>query len=324
VFSAVTLGSDIPLHPLGFGSRSIAVEGQAVDAAAELASVFYVAVGPRYFETLGINPLLGRPLTALDSRPGQEGVIVNQRLASKYFPDGDVIGKRIQLTVPVAPRQSAWFTIVGVSPSLPNLFQERAAEPVVYVPFDAEPGPQRAVSIIVRAADPSLGKNAAAAALREHVSAMDADLPVFGIQTLDEAVLMASRSTLTIGSWFVTIALVALVLASVGLYALTAHGVAQRSHEIGVRMALGARSSQVMWLFVRRTITQLVFGLALGIAGALGIGRLLSFFLRDTDPRDPLTIAAVSALLIVVALTASVWPARKAARVDPVEALRAD
>lgn len=116
----------------------------------------------------------------------------------------------------------------------------------------------------------------------------------------------------------------ALVLATVGLYALTAHGVAQRSHEIGVRMALGARADQVMWLFVRRTITQLAVGLTLGVAGALGIGRLLSFFLRDTDPRDPLTIALVVATLVIVALSASVWPARRAARVDPVEALRAD
>jgi putative ABC transport system permease protein len=323
-FSAVAIGSDIPLHPLGFGSRLLTVEGVTWDAGTEQPSVFYVAVGPGYLETLGVKTLRGRSLTALDARAGQEGVVVNQRFAAKYFADGEVIGKRVQLTVPVEPKQSAWFTIVGVSPSLPNFFQERGSEPVVYVPFDAEPGPQRAISIIVRAADPTLGKNAAAAALREQVSAMDADLPVFGVQTLDEAVLMATRSTLTIGSWFVTIALVALVLATIGLYALTAHGVVQRSHEMGVRMALGARSSQVIWLFIGRTITQLIAGLTLGIVGATGLGRLLSFFLRDTDPRDPLTIAVVSVLLIVVALGASVWPARKAARVDPVEALRAD
>lgn len=324
VFSSVALGSDIPLHPLGFGSRTLMIDGVTADAATELPSVFYVAVGPRYLETLGLTILQGRSLTPLDAKPGREGAIVNQRFASKYFPDGVAIGRRIQLTVPVEPKSSAWVTIVGVSPSLPNFFQERAAEPVVYIPFDAEPGMQRAISIIVRAADPTLGKAAAAAALREQVSAMDADLPVFGIQTLEEAVLASTRPTLTIGTWFVTIALVALVLATVGLYALTAHGVAQRSHEIGVRMALGARSDQVVWLFVRRTVTHLILGLMLGIAGALAIGRLLSFFLRDTDPRDPLTITLVVVTLVSVTLAASVWPARRAARVDPVTALRAD
>ncbi len=273
VFSSVALGSDIPLHPVGFGSRSLAVEGVTWDAATESPSVFHVAVGPRYLETLGLKLLRGRSLTPFDASPGQEGVIVNQRFASRYFPDGDAIGKRIRLTVPVEPKTSAWFTIVGVSPSVPNFFQERAAEPVVYVPFDAEPGMQRAISILVRATDPTLGRTAAAAVLREQVAAMDADLPVFGVQTLDEAVLTSTRPTLTIGSWFATIALVALVLATVGLYSLTAHGVAQRSHEIGVRMALGARSTQVMWLFLRRTVIQLALGLTLvsparwGLAG---------------------------------------------------------
>jgi len=117
---------------------------------------------------------------------------------------------------------------------------------------------------------------------------------------------------------------VALVLATVGLYALTAHGVAQRAQEIGVRMALGAQADQVVWLFVRRTLLQLVVGLALGIAGALAVGKLLSTFLRDTNPRDPVTLALVSVLLVVVAMAASVWPARKASKVDPVVALRAD
>jgi ABC-type antimicrobial peptide transport system permease subunit len=100
--------------------------------------------------------------------------------------------------------------------------------------------------------------------------------------------------------------------------------VAQRAQEIGVRMALGAQSGQVVWLFVRRTLLQLVIGLSLGIVGALAVGKLLSTFLRDTNPRDPITLALVSVLLVVVATVASIWPARKAALVDPVVALRAD
>ena len=147
---------------------------------------------------------------------------------------------------------------------------------------------------------------------------------MFGIQTLDEAAALARGPSRIVASWLITIALVALVLATVGLYALTAHGVAQRAQEIGVRMALGAQAGQVVWLFVRRTLLQLMIGLALGIAGALAVGRLLSTFLRGTNPRDPATLVLVSVLLVVVAMVASIWPARKAARVDPVVALRAD
>jgi len=220
--------------------------------------------------------------------------------------------------------QSPSYTIVGISMSLPNFFAIRAAEPVIYIPINADPGPQRAVSIIVRSTYPSLGKAAAASALRDIVTKLDADLPVFGIQTLDDAVAMGRYSPQVIGSWFTTIAFVALLLATVGLYALTAHGVALRAHEIGVRMALGARAPQVIWLFVRRTIIQLVIGLTLGVLGAIAIGRALGSFLQDTNPRDPFTLALVSLLLIFIALSASVWPARRAARIDPVDALRAD
>jgi ABC-type antimicrobial peptide transport system permease subunit len=201
---------------------------------------------------------------------------------------------------------------------------DRRDEAVAYLPMRADPAQLRAVSIIVRSADRNAGKAAAAVTLREHVSAIDTDLPVFAIQTLDEAAALARGPSRIVASWLIAIALVALILATVGLYALTAHGVAQRAQEIGVRMALGAQSDQVVWLFVRRTLLQLVVGLSLGIAGALAVGKLLTTFLRDTNPRDPVTLALVSVLLVVVAMVASVWPARKAAKVDPVVALRAD
>jgi putative ABC transport system permease protein len=324
MFRSVALGSDIPLQPLGFGSRSLSIEGRAWDTD-EPPPVFFVTVGPRYFETLGLSVLQGRMLTPFDGVTGQEGALVNQRLAAKYFPNGDAIGKRIRLTGNnFKPEQAPWFTIVGISPSLPNFFPDRTNEPMVYVPFEADPGPQRTISVIVRVADPGAGKAAAAAILRDEVSAIDPDLPVFGIQTLDEAVEVGRGPNRTLGSWFLTIAVVALLLATVGLYALTAHSVVQRAHEIGVRMALGAQSREVVWLFVRRTVIQLAIGLTLGTAGALAVGRLLSMFLRDTNPRDPLALTIAAAVLIAVALTASVWPARRAARIDPAVVLRSD
>jgi ABC-type antimicrobial peptide transport system permease subunit len=126
------------------------------------------------------------------------------------------------------------------------------------------------------------------------------------------------------GSVFGLLAAVALVISSIGLYALTAHGVTQRTAEIGVRMALGARSAQVLWLFIRRTMVQLSIGLAVGLAGAIMAGRQLERFLVRTAPTDPVALGLVATLLVVVATLASLWSARRAARVDPVVALRHD
>ena len=179
---------------------------------------------------------------------------------------------------------------------------------MVYVPINADPAPLRGLSVIVRAAGADPSKAAAAAALRAEVGALDPDLPVFGIQTLEEAVSVSRVPRQIFGSWFLTTAIAALILSTVGLYALTAHGVAQRSHEIGVRMALGARSQQVIWMFVRRTVVQLTIGLALGLAGVFASGRLLTSMVRDVSPGDPLTLIVVTLLLVTIALIASVWP----------------
>jgi putative ABC transport system permease protein len=325
MLSSVALGSDIPLHPLGFASRSLALDGQPWPAGEEPPSVFYVTVGPGYLETLRLSILRGRGFTSVDGLPGQESVIVNQRFAARFFPDGSAIGRRVRLTGQnFKPELAPWYTIVGITPALPNFLPDRGEEPVVYIPTEADPGPQRAISIIVRTADPYVGKAAAATALRDEVSAIDPDLPVFGIQTLDEAAAIARTPSLMVGSWFLVIAGTALTLAIVGLYALTAHGVAQRAQEIGVRMALGAQASQVVWLFVRRTVIQLAIGMTLGIGGAVAASGAISVFLRGANPHDPLTIGIVSGLLIIVALTASVWPARRAARIDPAITLRTD
>lgn len=322
VLASATLASDSLLMPLGFALSSLEVEGNEAAREAERPQVFAVTVGPRYFETLGLALTRGRALTPIDGLPAQEGAVVNERFAAKFFPGGDALGHRIRATTPATAQAAPWFTIVGIARTMPTFVRAVDTEAVAYLPMNAEPRPQRTVSIIARAADAQAGPELAVQALREQVSAIDRDLPVFAVQTLDDAAAMGRASSRMIGSWFVTIAIIALVLAIVGLYALTAHGVAQRNHEIGVRMALGARAAQVVWLFVRRTVVQLTLGLSLGLAGALSLSGVP--FIRDANPKDPTTLALVCALLVAVALTASAWPARKAARVDPATALRAD
>ena len=169
-----------------------------------------------------------------------------------------------------------------------------------------------------------MGLASAASRLRNDVRALDADLAVYGLETLDTAIARTRFGPRLFSTWLGILAVIALVVASVGLAAVTAHGVAQRRQEIGIRLALGADSRDVTWMFVRRTLRNLAFGLVLGLAGALAVGQLIQSSLPRTSPRDPLTLVVVTGLLSVVAALASLIPARRASRVDPTVALRAD
>jgi putative ABC transport system permease protein len=322
-FASAALVSEIPFMPLGFVLTGLHIQGEELVAGHDLPQAYSMSVGPRFFETLGLAVVRGRSLAPADDDPGQEGTVVNERFAARFFPNGDAIGRRIRFTMPTG-RSGPWLTIAGISRTLPSFVRAEETEPVAYVPLDADVRQPRAMSLIVRGTDRHAEMRPLIAAARAQVAALDPNLPIFAVQTLDNAVAMGRNSTRLIGSWFVTIGVIALVLAAVGLYAMTAHSVSQRTQEIGVRMALGAQTTQVLWLFMRRAVTQLVLGVTLGIAGTLAVGQLMAAFVRDTNPRDPLTLGLVCALLIAVMLSASVWPARKAARVDPVEALRAD
>jgi ABC-type antimicrobial peptide transport system permease subunit len=214
-------------------------------------------------------------------------------------------------------------TVVGVVPTVPRQFgpPSERSDPAVYAPLQLDPA-LRLASITVRA-EPG-GERAVAATLREEVRRLDPDLPLFAVALLTDVIAQTRSPTRLIGTWFSVLALIALIVASVGLFAITAHGVVQRTQEIGVRLALGAQSGQLSWLFLRRTLLQIVLGVLVGLAGALGVSRLLQTYLRETSPRDPLTFGLVVALLTVVATMATLLPARRAARIDPMTALRAE
>jgi putative ABC transport system permease protein len=319
-FSAVTVASDIPMMTLTNSLRQLTIDGRASAPEDNAPTVAYLYIGPRYFETLRLRLLRGREFTEDDGAPGREAAIVNQRFASMFFPNADPIGHRIRLVNTAAPNApQPWFTIVGIAPTVPQIVFSKSPEPVVYVSLRGEPAPHRFASIIVRAEG---DRASIVSLLREEVRKVDPDLPGYYVLTLDEVLAMSRSAQRVFGSLFTLLAGIALLLASVGLYAVTAHGVTQRTQEIGIRIALGAQSPQVVWLFVRRTLLQLAIGLLLGLAAAIVLGRLLERLLVRTAPTDPLALTIVSVLLIVLAATAIVWPARRAARVDPVVALR--
>jgi hypothetical protein len=279
-----------------------------------------VRVGPRYFETLGLRLVQGASFGGADGTPGRERAIVDEGFAARFFPGQSALGRRIRRAIGGPEPAGPWLTIVAVAQSLPSLRTERE-DPRVYVPFRAATEPIRMVSLLVRGRS---DLTATTTALREEVRALDPDLPLFFTQSIDSVVVQSRGGQRLLGSLFGFLALSGLVLASVGLYALTAHGVAERTREVGIRMALGARSMQVLWLFVRRAVVQLALGLIIGLAGALTVGQLLQSFLIETDAQDPMTFLLVAALLVVVSMAACVFPARRATRLDPAIALRHD
>jgi ABC-type antimicrobial peptide transport system permease subunit len=158
--------------------------------------------------------------------------------------------------------------------------------------------------------------------VREEMRLVEPDLPLFDIKTMDARLAQMRWPMRVFGSMFTIFAGIALILSAVGLYAVTAYSVSQRTSEIGIRMALGAQPAQVLWLVLRRSLLQLAIGVPLGIAGAFGVGQLLQSLLVQTSSRDPLTIAVIALVMVVVSVAACVWPARKATRLDPVTALR--
>lgn len=281
-----------------------------------------VLVMPEYFDTLGVAIVRGRGLTHADGPAGAEHVVISQLLAEQFFHGSDPIGRRLRFM----PRDDeaalvpSWVTIVGVSaPFLQGQSDQAFKSAVVYLPLRAVPS--RNASLLVRSAMPPI---AVMTAVRSAVQSLDADQPVLAIETVAE-VFANERSIYRIfATLFAVLALIGLVLSAVGVYGVMAYAVAQRTQEIGVRMAVGAGRWNVAWLFLRRGLAQLAIAAAIGLPAALGLSILARFRLVEVEPTDPVTFASVVIVLGAVAVAACLIPVRKAARVDPVVALRSE
>ena len=311
-------------QPLGGGSnRQLEIDGKPLPAGEKPRTALMLAIGARYFDAVGVKLLRGRTYDYSEGTPGKEVVVVNQRLATKYFGNQDPVGQRIRLVEdnPNAPKY-AWATVVGVTP---NIRQRNGGQgdpepdPVVYIPHSQNTGIVGLGNVLVRAR----GNPAEVMpVVRKEIFALDPDLSLANMRTLDASLAQQRWFPRVFGIMFTVFAGIAIVLAAVGLFAVTAYSVTQRVQEIGIRMALGAQAKQVSWLILRRGLVQLTIGLALGLAGALGVGRLLQSMLFQTGSADPITLISISILLIVIAVTACLWPAWQATRLNPVTALR--
>jgi putative ABC transport system permease protein len=309
--------------PFGGGAgRNLWRDDEVVSREPRRPRVIVVTTGPRYFDAFRRRLARGSELPLLEPGNGAPSVLVNEWLAAAVFPGEDPIGRRIRLTLPNGTSPGPeWFTIAGIAPDIRQSSTEDSSgrDGVVYMAYGTNPQPR--ASIVARSdADPSV----VATVLREQVRAVDPDLPLFDVMKLDD-LLAASDERVGLrvfGTMFAAFALVALLLATVGLYAVTAYAAAQRTREIGLRVALGAQATQIWWLVTRSAAGQLGIGLSIGMLGAIGIGQLLESVLIGTDTIDPVTLFAVAALLAVVGLSACLLPARRAMRLDPATVLR--
>lgn len=279
-------------------------------------NVRMVPIGDRYFETLGLKLVRGAALNNVAAAAVVATALVNEPFAERYYPGADPIGREVSLSAPAEGAPPDRFTIVGIAPPL----RQQVASghtPVIYVPHASHPG--KVASLIVRGRPEVF-----ADVLRQEVRRLDPDLPLFNLQSL-ERVSNGSRFVPRIMSAvFSIVAVIATLLSALGLYSITAYAAAQRTHEVGVRMALGARRSQIGWLFLKRALAPVGVGLALGLAGAVAAGSLLQAVLIEVRANNPIALLSVSALLATVSVTATLLPARKASRLDPVAALRGD
>lgn len=301
----------------GGPSRQMSVDGRPPLPGESQPIVSFVTIRGRYFDTLGLRVLRGRTFTDRDALPGFDSAIVNQRLATMFFANEDPIGRRICLTAPnaAAALPPACATIVGVSPTVrQQYFQE--IDPVVYVPAPADAAE---LMLVVRThATP----DAVAPLIRAEVFAVDREIALNALLPLDRTMRGSRWGHRVFGGMLTAFAVVGLLLVAVGLHAVTAFAIVQRMQEIGVRMALGARSSAVVWLFVAQAALPVGLGIGVGLAGALAMGRLLQRFLIQTSPTDPTILVGIAVLLAAVSLAAAFFPARRATGLDPLAALR--
>jgi predicted permease len=272
-------------------------------------------VGSRFFETLGMPILYGRGFTTRDNQTGPKVAVINQRLAKQLFPKTNALGRSIATCSGDTP---ATFEVVGVSADAKYDSIRDEAPPTIFFPYLQDDDPYSMTFEIKTAAS----TQSVAAEVREAVRSVDKDLPLLEVrmQTQQiEATLSQERVFATLTGGF---SMLALILAGIGIYGIMAYTVSRRTNEIGIRMALGAQARGVLTMVLKETSVLSLIGVAAGIGAALGVTRLVRSMLYEVKPDDPLTFVVAAGLLVIIALAAALTPARRAAGVDPMQALR--
>ena len=306
--------SHLPLSGANAG-RGLTVEGY-VPKRDESVSASYRLTCPGYFTTLGIAMIAGRDFNPRDVTKGEQVVIINRAMADAYWKKGESpVGRRLKLGGPRS--ENPWNTVVGVTENVRHFGLDSEARREIFMPYAQAAWP--VMTVVAKTAGEPIAWQSA---LREVIRRVDPDLPIARVQSMEDVVGSSLNWRETPMRLFTGFAAIGLLLASIGVYGVLAYYVSQRRREIGVRAALGATRRQLASMVVRQSMLPIAAGVILGVTGSLASGRLLQQFLFEVRPGDPQVIATIVALLIGVGLLASWLPARRAAAIDPLVALR--
>ncbi len=300
------------------------IQGRPASRPGESPSGLYRVIAPGYFRTMGIPLLRGRDISDADNLSAPGVVIINERLAKTYWPGEDPIGKRI--TLDDSRKNADWLTVIGIARDAKQDNWTAPPRPEMYLPLlqnknylEGNSSHFQYITLVVR----TTGNPATVAAdIKAAVAGLDKNVPVSEVETMDEAVSDLNAQP-RFELWLLGIfAGLAVLLAALGIYGVMSYSVSRRTHELGVRMALGAAQNDVVWLVVREAMTLALFGSLCGLVGAVALTRMMSSFLYGVRPIDLPTYIAAAVAISAVALFAGYIPARRATRIDPVTALR--
>lgn len=298
-------------------NRGFRVEGRPEPKPDENIAMDYQIISPDYFSTLQIPIQQGRGLTAADTENSERVIVINQAMARRYWPDEDPVGKR--MAIGESSKETSWRTIIGVVGDVRHASLSEPAVPTAFISYrqDLESWPRMGFTIKAKNDAASL-----TSAVRRELAAIDPAQPVYAVEPLENLLRTSVAQRRFIMMLLASLAAIALALAVIGVYGVISFSVSERTQEIGIRMALGARAADVLRMVLGQGMRVTVIGIVLGLGAAVALTRLLSGLLFEVSATDPRTFVIVAGLLAVVALIACYIPARRATKVDPLVALR--
>ncbi len=314
VTSAVAF-TTYPASNNGVRYTAFQIEGRPVLNLSRMPRGVLETISPNYFQAMHVPIVDGRQFTTQDRENVPAVAIVSRRLARLYWPNESALGKRIQIGEP-APH-GPWLTIVGIAGDVLYDWTNQRPEPTMYVPYAQSPAQDSLLAIRASVISETLGKDAQA-----KIASIDPELPIFEIMTLDRAIRNSIVGLAYVADMMAGLGVIALVIALAGVYGVMSYAVAERTHEMGVRLSLGAQRGDVLWLVSRRGLLLTLGGFVMGLPLSVWLANLMHGLIYGTSAFDPATFFGIPALLAFVAVLACYIPARRAMRVDPIIALR--